>query len=221
MMIAPASIRFFVSVASYGGVRCSNASAPPVVRMNVVWTLSLSAIGMPCSGPRILPAARSRSRSSASSSAFGFTVIAACSSSSYMPIRCRYWRTISREVTRPDFSAACISGIVASTTVKPFDELGAAGLAAMADAAGFFVCAVSVVISVATATAAIAADRRRRFMRHHDSRSSAAREATRRRRVRELQGEIGSRPGESRRRPECRPHPATDRRRCGTRRWRR
>ena len=31
MMIAPASRRFFVSVASYGGTRPSNASAPPVV----------------------------------------------------------------------------------------------------------------------------------------------------------------------------------------------
>ena len=67
MMIAPASLRFFVSVASYGGTSSSNASAPPVVRMSVVWMLSFSAIGMPCSGPRILPCARSRSRSSASS----------------------------------------------------------------------------------------------------------------------------------------------------------
>ena len=44
-----------MSVASYGGTRPSNASAPPVVGMSVVWMLSLSAIGMPCSGPRILP----------------------------------------------------------------------------------------------------------------------------------------------------------------------
>ena len=50
MMIAPASVRFLVSVASYGGMKPSNASAPPVVGMLVVWMLSLSAIGMPCSG---------------------------------------------------------------------------------------------------------------------------------------------------------------------------
>src|SRR6267143_1343377 len=31
MMIAPAAIRFFVSVASYGGTKPSNASAPPEV----------------------------------------------------------------------------------------------------------------------------------------------------------------------------------------------
>ena len=82
MMIAPASRRFFVSVASYGGTKPSKASAPPVVGMSVVWMLSLSAIGMPCSGPRTFPAARSRSRASASSSACGLTVIAAFSLSS-------------------------------------------------------------------------------------------------------------------------------------------
>ena len=73
MMIAPASIRFFVSVASYGGMKPSKASAPPDVGMFVVWMLSLSAIGIPCSGPRTLPAARSRSRSSASFNAFALT----------------------------------------------------------------------------------------------------------------------------------------------------
>jgi hypothetical protein len=46
-MMAPASRRFLVSVASYGGTRSANASAPPVVGMSVVWMLSLSAIGMP------------------------------------------------------------------------------------------------------------------------------------------------------------------------------
>ena len=119
---------------------------------------------MPCSGPRIFPAARSRSRSSASSSAFGLTVIAACSSSSYIPMRCRYWRTISFEVTRPDFSAACISGIVASTTVNDLAEAVVAAGRVFADpAAGFFVCAVTVAMKAAV-EAAIAAERRRRFM---------------------------------------------------------
>ena len=66
MMIAPASRRFFVSVASYGGMKPANASAPPVVGMLVVWMLSFNATGMPCSGPRSLPGARSRS------SAIGF-----------------------------------------------------------------------------------------------------------------------------------------------------
>jgi hypothetical protein len=36
MMIAPASRRFFVSVASYGGISPAKASAPPVVGMLVV-----------------------------------------------------------------------------------------------------------------------------------------------------------------------------------------
>ena len=33
-------------------------------------------------------------------------------------MRSRYWVTSSRDVTRPSFIAACISGIVASTTLK-------------------------------------------------------------------------------------------------------
>ncbi len=56
-----------------------NASAPPVVGISVVWMLSLSAMGMPCSGPRTWPSRRSRSRASASSIACGFTVITALS----------------------------------------------------------------------------------------------------------------------------------------------
>ncbi len=118
MMIAPASRRFFVSVASYGGTMPSNASAPPVVGMSVVWMLSLSAIGMPCSGPRTRPCARSRSSASASSSAFGFTVIAACSRSSYVAMRVRYCCTSSCDVVRPAFIAACMSAMLASTTVN-------------------------------------------------------------------------------------------------------
>ena len=55
---------------------------------------------MPCSGPRILPGARSRSRSSASLSASRLTVIAACSLSSYIAMRVRYCGTSSRDVTR-------------------------------------------------------------------------------------------------------------------------
>src|SRR2546428_178335 len=118
MMTAPASRRFFVSVASYGGTKPSKASAPPVVGMFVVWMLSLSATGMPCSGPRMRPCARSRSRSSASLSASRLTVIAACSLSSYIAIRVTYCSTISREVTRPCSIAVRIAGIVASITVN-------------------------------------------------------------------------------------------------------
>ena len=71
-----------MSVASYGGTRPSNARAPPVVGMSVVWMLSLSAIGMPWRGPRIRPAARSWSSASAWRSASRFTVITAFSRSS-------------------------------------------------------------------------------------------------------------------------------------------
>src|SRR5688572_3297888 len=77
MITAPASRRFFASVASYGGMKLAKARAPPVVGMSVVWMLSLSAMGMPCNGPRTRPAARSASLASASSSALGLIVIAA------------------------------------------------------------------------------------------------------------------------------------------------
>ena len=62
--------------------------------------------------------ARDRSRS-ASSSAPALTASAACSVGSYIPIRARYCRTSSRDVTRPSFMAACISAMLASTTEKP------------------------------------------------------------------------------------------------------
>ena len=94
----------------------------PVVGMNDVWMLSLSATGMPCRGPRTLPAARSRSRASACSRAFGFTAMTALSPSSYVAMRVRYCVTSSRDVTRPEAIAACMSGMVASTT-----ENGAGG----------------------------------------------------------------------------------------------
>src|SRR5258708_9066948 len=125
MMIAPASRRFFVVVPSYGGTMPSNASAPRVVGMSVVWTLSFRAIGMPCSGPRTRPRARSRSLASASSSALGFTVIAAWSLSSYVAMRVRYCCMIACDVVRPDFIAACISGMLASNTSKAAGLTGA------------------------------------------------------------------------------------------------
>ena len=90
MMIAPASRRFAVRVASYGGTYPSNARAPPVVGRWVVWMLSLSATGIPCSGPRTSPPARSASSASASASAFGLIETAAFSRSSYSPMRTRY-----------------------------------------------------------------------------------------------------------------------------------
>ena len=89
MMIAPASRRFFVERGFVGGTKPSNASAPPVVGMSVVWMLSLSAIGMPCSGPRTRPAARSRSRASASSSARGLIVMTAFNVPPYFSIRAK------------------------------------------------------------------------------------------------------------------------------------
>src|SRR4051812_20176713 len=84
--------------------------------MFVVWMLSFNATGIPCRGPRTLPAARSRSSRSASSSARASTASAAWSVGSYVPMRARYWRTSSRDVTRPSFMAACMSAMLASMT---------------------------------------------------------------------------------------------------------
>jgi len=89
-MIAPASRSFCESVDSYGTWRLANASAPPVVIMSTVWTLSLSTMGMPCSGPRMYPCARSTSRSCATAIADGLTVIIAFSVPSYAAMRSRY-----------------------------------------------------------------------------------------------------------------------------------
>ena len=100
MTIAPARSRFRARVASYDGTRSANASAPPVVRIVVVWMLSLSATGMPCSGPWMRPRARSRSIESAIARARGFTVMTALSWSSYVAMRVRYCWTISRDVVR-------------------------------------------------------------------------------------------------------------------------
>src|SRR5258707_4261249 len=82
--------------------------------------LSLMAIGMPCSGPRIFPCRRSRSRSSASLSAFGFIEITAFSLPLYSAIRVRYCCVSSREVTRFMAMARCMSAMDASTTLKGF-----------------------------------------------------------------------------------------------------
>ena len=68
MMIAPAAIRFLVSVASYGGMKPSNASAPggrQIDAVNVVFERDGNAMQWPAQ----CPAARSRSRSSAPGSA--------------------------------------------------------------------------------------------------------------------------------------------------------
>ena len=132
MMMAPASRRFFVSVASYGGIRPSKARAPPVVGMSVVWMLSLSAMGMPWSGPRTLPSRRSRSRASASARARGFTAMTAFSVSSYRAMRVSDCSTSSRDVTRPCSMAVRMSAIVASTTEKA----GAGAAGPLADAPG-------------------------------------------------------------------------------------
>ena len=58
-------------------------------------------------------------------SARGFTVITACSLSSYIAMRARYCCTISRDVVRFCSSAVRMSAMLASTTENGLDWAGA------------------------------------------------------------------------------------------------
>src|SRR6185503_9811537 len=71
---APASRRRAATVESAAGLAPTSASEPAVVAiLSAVSMLSLMRTGMPCSGPRSLPALRSASRASASAPASGLT----------------------------------------------------------------------------------------------------------------------------------------------------
>ena len=73
---APASSSRFTTAESAVGTRLRNGSAPYVVAMPAVSSRSFTPNGMPCSGPRYLPAAISRSAC--------FACASACSSVSVM-----------------------------------------------------------------------------------------------------------------------------------------
>ena len=126
MMIAPASRRFFVSVASYGGTkfvkRQRAAGRRHVRRMNVVLQrnrnsvqrtshMSLRAFGV----ARVRLVKRS-----------GLTAMAALILPLYMAMRVRYSVTISRDVVRCSCIARCMSAMDVSTTVNVRGR-GAAG----------------------------------------------------------------------------------------------
>ncbi len=68
---APDARSFATTGESLAGIECSSATLPAVVGMPAASRLSLTSTGMPCSGPRTVPAARSASALAASSSAFG------------------------------------------------------------------------------------------------------------------------------------------------------
>ena len=99
----------------------SNARDPPVVGSPSTSMLSLKMIGMPCIGPRVLPAARSASSARASAIAAGFSASIECSAGpcrSNLESRARYSRTTSCVVVSPRVSASWICGAVCSTTVN-------------------------------------------------------------------------------------------------------
>ena len=72
--IAPAARSLATTGESLSGTLFSSATEPAVVGMPAASRLSLTITGMPCSGPRTWPAARSASSAAASSSAFGLSV---------------------------------------------------------------------------------------------------------------------------------------------------
>lgn len=75
---APASRSRFTTCASRNAIDSASASEPAVVRIrSAVSMLSLITIGIPCIGPRVRPALRSRSSISAVASASGFNSIIA------------------------------------------------------------------------------------------------------------------------------------------------
>ncbi len=116
--IAPASRSFCATNESCGGIDPSSASEPAVVVIRSwVSMLSLSAIGIPCSGPRTLPALRSASSWSAISSAWGLvSMIARSSGPCWLSasIRARYSSVMRRAVRRPERMPSCRLSIVAS-----------------------------------------------------------------------------------------------------------
>ncbi len=127
---APASRRRLTMKASRGGFASSSAMEPAVVCMrSAVAMLSLSSTGMPCSGPRSLPARRSRSRSRAMPAASGLSSITELTrgpARSKASMRARYRRTSPRLVASPARIAACSSSTPASTMPAGVDGAGAA-----------------------------------------------------------------------------------------------
>ena len=69
---APAARSLATTVESRSGTEFWSATEPAVVGSPATSRLSLTSTGMPCSGPRSFPVARSRSSSDASVSARGF-----------------------------------------------------------------------------------------------------------------------------------------------------
>ena len=76
---APAARSLATTVESRSGTEFCSATLPAVVGRPATSRLSLTSTGMPCSGPRTLPVARSRSRRLASCSARGLTIRTALS----------------------------------------------------------------------------------------------------------------------------------------------
>ena len=119
-MTAPACRSLATSGASSGTTLFTNASDPAVVCIGpTVATLSLTKIGMPCSGPRTRPARRSLSSCAAIASAFGFVSMTAPRTGLRPAILRRYACVSSRLVICCDLISSCSSRIDASNHGAP------------------------------------------------------------------------------------------------------
>jgi hypothetical protein len=119
-MTAPAERRRSTTNASCFARTPFSASDPAVVAIrSPVAMLSFTRIGIPCSGPRTLPARRSLSRASAMASASGFTTMTELTFGppwSILRMRARYCCVSAFDVVLPDAMAFWRSGMEASTT---------------------------------------------------------------------------------------------------------
>ena len=134
-MTAPASRSLATTPASRGTFDPTSASEPAVVCIrSAVAIASFRTTGIPWSGPRTWPVARSSSSASAIASASGFTSMIELTvgpAQSSCSMRARWSRTMSTAVASPSAIAACRSAIVASShgsvAESWFRGLGAGG----------------------------------------------------------------------------------------------
>src|SRR5262249_3764716 len=125
-MTAPDSRSLRATNESRTGFDPTNASDPAVVCIrSAVSMLSLIGTGTPCSGPRILPALRSRSRLAAIDQASGFSSITLFTPGpdlSTASIRETYFSTSDCAVNFPEAIPDCSSVVVISSSSKSGTE---------------------------------------------------------------------------------------------------
>ena len=140
MSTAPAASSRCTTVASTSNCWCSMPPAPHVVGYPLTLSRSFAPQGMPCSGPRYLPAAISRSAAAACARARSSSeVISRCSTGSRRLVRARYSFVSSTEVMvrMRSSSASCRTLANASLSSLPARPLTSTAGAFPADVRGW------------------------------------------------------------------------------------